>query len=84
MSLSAASRAKCSAISSRKEIHIGIIDIPQSSPPVHAGGFFFGFCGVRRVLTGERFNPTLFGTARVSEPNEQPIDARSVFEGLGE
>jgi len=51
------------------------------SPPVHAGGFFFGFCRARRNVDGEPFNPTFFGTAGItSELNRAAHRGSNFFE----
>lgn len=44
------------------------------------GGFIFGFCRARRVLTGEPFNPTWYGGDCQLNRTERPIAARSVSE----
>ena len=44
------------------------------APSHSAGGFFFGSCRAQRMLTGEPFNPTFFGTARItSEPSSPSL-----------
>jgi hypothetical protein len=51
---------------------------------ISTGRFSFSLAFATRgaMLTGEPFNRTVFGTAeKTREPTEQPIAARSVFEG---
>jgi hypothetical protein len=54
------------------------------SPQPQPGGFFLGFCRARRALTGERFNPTFFGTAGItSEPNRAHRCSRRLLKVKG-
>src|SRR3981081_1969656 len=49
--------------------------------PVHAGGFFFGFCPTRRPADGVAFVPTFFGAFDAARRAKRAaVAARSVFE----